>query len=32
MEKINSLKKMLDSGLISQEDFDCKKADILSKM
>ena len=32
MEKINSLKQMLDSGLITQEDFDKKKADILSKM
>lgn len=32
MEKINSLKQMLDAGLISQEDFDQKKNDILSKM
>lgn len=32
MEKINSLKQMLDSGLISQEEFDEKKKDILSKM
>jgi len=32
MEKINSLKQMLDSGLITQEDFEQKKADILSKM
>ena len=32
MEKLNSLKQMLDSGLITQEDFDQKKADILSKM
>ena len=32
MEKINSLKQMLDGGLISQEDFEAKKADILSKM
>lgn len=32
MEKLNSLKQMLDSGLISQEDFDRKKEDILSKM
>lgn len=29
-KKITKLKKMLDSGLISQEDFDKKKADILS--
>ena len=32
MEKINSLKQMLENGLITQEDFDSKKADILSKM
>lgn len=32
MEKINSLKQMLDSGLISQDEFDEKKKDILSKM
>ena len=32
MEKMNSLKQMLDSGLISQEDFEAKKQDILSKM
>ncbi len=32
MEKINSLRQMLDSGLISQEEFDEKKKDILSKM
>ena len=32
MERLNSLKQMLDSGLISQEDFDRKKDDILSKM
>ncbi|GEM_PF-6495757 len=31
-EKINSLKQMLDSGLISQEEFEFKKKDILSKM
>ena len=29
-KKITKLKKMLDSGLISQEDFDSKKAEILS--
>lgn len=32
MEKINSLKQMLEQGLISQEEFDAKKSDILSKM
>lgn len=32
VEKISSLKQMLDSGLISQEDFEAKKQDILSKM
>ena len=32
MEKMNSLKQMLDSGLISQEDFEAKKQDILSKI
>ena len=32
MEKLNSLKQMLENGLITQEDFDSKKADILSKM
>ena len=31
-DKIKSLKKMLDDGLISQEDFETKKKDILSKM
>ena len=29
-KKITKLKRMLDSGLISQEDFDSKKAEILS--
>ena len=29
-KKITKLKKMLDSGLISQEDYDSKKAEILS--
>lgn len=32
LEKMNSLKQMLDSGLITQEEFDQKKKDILSKM
>ena len=32
LEKMNSLKQMLDSGLITQEEFDQKKRDILSKM
>lgn len=32
MEKINSLKQMLDSELISQDEFEEKKKDILSKM
>lgn len=32
MEKLNSLKQMLDSGLITQEQFEQKKADILDKM
>ena len=32
MEKLNSLKQMIENGLITQEDFDSKKADILSKM
>jgi hypothetical protein len=31
-QKLQSLKKMLDEGLISQTDYDAKKADILSKM
>ena len=30
--KLQSLKKMLDEGLISQADYEAKKADILSKM
>lgn len=29
-EKISKLKKMLDDGLISQEDFDSKKREILT--
>lgn len=32
IEKMNSLKKMLDSGLVSQEEFEQKKAELLSKM
>jgi hypothetical protein len=31
-QKLQSLKKMLDEGLISQTDYEAKKADILSKM
>ncbi len=31
-KKITKLKKMLDSGLISQEDFDAKKSDILASL
>ena len=31
-QKITKLKKMLDAGLISQEDFDSKKAEILSNI
>ena len=31
-KKISKLKKMLDNGLISQEDFDAKKSDILSSL
>ena len=31
-KKITKLKKMLDNGLISQEDFDSKKSDILSAL
>jgi hypothetical protein len=31
-QKLQSLKKMLDEGLISQTDYESKKADILSKM
>lgn len=31
-KKITKLKKMLDSGLISQEDFDAKKTEILSEI
>ncbi len=32
MEKLNSLKQMLDSGLITQEEFEQKKQDILSRI
>ena len=32
MEKINSLKQMLENGLITQEQFDQKREEILSKM
>lgn len=31
-EKLKELKELLDSGIISQEDFDAKKQDLLSKM
>ncbi len=31
-ERLGKLKKMLDSGLISQEEYDAKKAEILSSM
>jgi len=32
MEKLTKLKSMLDLGVLTQEEFDAKKADILSKM
>lgn len=32
MEKLTQLKEMLDMGIISQEDFDAKKSEILSRM
>ena len=32
MEKLTKLKSMLDMGIITQAEFDAKKADILSKM
>ncbi|WP_373750828.1 SHOCT domain-containing protein [Weissella soli] len=32
MEKLKQLKELLDTGLISQTDFDTKKAEILSEM
>lgn len=32
MEKLTKLKSMLDMGIITQEEFEAKKADILSKM
>jgi hypothetical protein len=32
MEKLTKLKSMLDMGVLTQEEFDAKKADILSKM
>lgn len=32
MEKLAKLKKMLDAGLINQDEYDAKKKDILSKM
>jgi hypothetical protein len=32
MEKLTKLKSMLDMGILTQQEFDAKKADILSKM
>jgi hypothetical protein len=32
MEKLTKLKSMLDMGILTQAEFDAKKADILSKM
>jgi hypothetical protein len=32
MEKLTKLKSMLDMGILTQEEFDAKKTDILSKM
>ncbi|VVB64859.1 Uncharacterised protein [uncultured archaeon] len=32
MQKLESLKRMLDEGLITQKEYDAKKADLLSKM
>ncbi len=32
MEKLTKLKSMLDMGILTQEEFDAKKVDILSKM
>jgi hypothetical protein len=32
MEKLTKLKSMLDAGILTQEEFDAKKADILAKM
>ena len=32
MEKLTKLKSMLDMGVLTQEEFDAKKADILAKM
>jgi hypothetical protein len=32
MEKLTKLKSMLDMGILTQDEFDAKKADILSKM
>lgn len=31
-EKLTKLKSMLDAGILTQEEFDAKKTDILSKM
>lgn len=32
MEKLDSLRKMLENGLISQEEFDVKKKELIEKM
>jgi hypothetical protein len=32
MAKLQQLKKMLDAGLITQDEYDQKKADILAQM
>jgi hypothetical protein len=32
LEKLSQLKKMLDAGLITQQEYDTKKADLLSRM
>ncbi|MCD8187672.1 MAG: SHOCT domain-containing protein [Ruminococcus sp.] len=32
MEKLDSLRKMLENGLISQEEFDAKKKELIEKM
>lgn len=32
MEKLTKLKAMLDNGILTQAEFEAKKADILSKM
>ncbi|MCD7959637.1 MAG: SHOCT domain-containing protein [Ruminococcus sp.] len=32
MEKLDSLKKMLENGLITQEEFDAKRKELLEKL